>query len=80
MNLTTLVLSRKYTDGRISEEGLQGKSAYEIALDHGFKGSEEDWLESLKGGDVDMTEYWKTSQLVALTPDEIINIIEKKEY
>ncbi len=78
MNLTTLVLSKKYTDSRISEEGLQGKSAYEVAVDNGFKGTEEDWLESLKGGDVDMTEYWKTSQLVALTPDEIIDIIEKR--
>ena len=26
-----------------------GKSAYEIAVDHGFKGSESEWLESLKG-------------------------------
>lgn len=26
-----------------------GKSAYEIAVDHGFEGSEEEWLESLKG-------------------------------
>ena len=26
-----------------------GKSAYEIAQDHGFTGSEAEWLESLKG-------------------------------
>lgn len=26
-----------------------GKSAYEIAVDHGFEGSEEEWLASLKG-------------------------------
>ena len=26
-----------------------GKSAYEIAKDHGFTGSEAEWLESLKG-------------------------------
>ena len=31
------------------ESGADGKSAYEIALDHGFEGSEEEWLESLKG-------------------------------
>ena len=31
------------------ESNLVGKSAYEIALDHGFEGSEEDWLESLVG-------------------------------
>ena len=33
---------------RVSENG---KSAYEIAVEHGFQGSEEDWLLSLKGGD-----------------------------
>ena len=26
-----------------------GKSAYEIAVEHGFEGSEEEWLKSLKG-------------------------------
>src|SRR5690625_2342276 len=30
-------------------EGEPGKSAYEIAVEHGFVGSEEEWLESLKG-------------------------------
>ena len=29
--------------------GGSGKSAYEIALEHGFDGSEAEWLESLKG-------------------------------
>lgn len=28
---------------------LYGKSAYEIAVNHGFEGTEEEWLESLKG-------------------------------
>lgn len=28
---------------------LQGKSAYEIAVEHGFDGTEEEWLASLKG-------------------------------
>ena len=31
--------------------GTAGKSAYEIAVDNGFKGTEEEWLESLKGED-----------------------------
>lgn len=42
--------------------GTAGKSAYEIALDHGFEGSEEEWLESLNGTDgykpVKGTDYW----------------------
>nr|DAO28822.1 MAG TPA: hypothetical protein [Caudoviricetes sp.] len=29
---------------------VPGKSAYEIAREHGFTGSETEWLESLKGG------------------------------
>lgn len=33
--------------------GADGKSAYELALEHGFKGTEEEWLESLKGDDGD---------------------------
>jgi hypothetical protein len=33
------------------EDGTNGKSAYEIALDNGFEGTEAEWLESLKGED-----------------------------
>lgn len=29
--------------------GKDGASAYEIAVEHGFEGTEEEWLESLKG-------------------------------
>lgn len=29
--------------------GDNGKSAYEIAVDHGYKGTEQEWLDSLKG-------------------------------
>ena len=31
--------------------GANGLSAYEIALEHGFEGTEEEWLESLHGED-----------------------------
>lgn len=33
------------------QDGKDGKSAYEIAVEHGFSGTEEEWLESLKGQD-----------------------------
>lgn len=33
--------------------GKQGKSAYQIAKDNGFEGSEQEWLASLKGQDGD---------------------------
>lgn len=35
--------------------GKDGKSAYQIALDNGFVGTEEEWLESLKGTAYDDT-------------------------
>lgn len=33
------------------ESGADGKSAYEIAVEQGFKGNKNEWLESLKGED-----------------------------
>lgn len=35
--------------GQNGIDGINGKSAYEIAIDNGFVGSETEWLESLKG-------------------------------
>jgi hypothetical protein len=35
--------------GKQGEQGDDGKSAYEVAVDDGFAGTETDWLESLKG-------------------------------
>jgi hypothetical protein len=35
--------------GGNGEPGKDGKSAYEIAVENGFVGTEEEWLESLKG-------------------------------
>lgn len=43
----TIAEARKLIDDGI--EASQGKSAYEIALDNGFEGTEKEWLESLKG-------------------------------
>lgn len=36
---------------KISEKGKDGKSAFEIAVEHGFDGTETEWLESLRGTD-----------------------------
>lgn len=40
------------------------KSAYDIACDHGFQGSEEEWLASLKGekGDLNISDLYATAQ------------------
>ncbi len=40
---------KRYIDGK--QETLKGKSAYEVALDDGFVGTQSEWLESLKGID-----------------------------
>lgn len=37
--------------GDKGDTGADGKSAYEVAVDNGFVGTEEEWLESLKGKD-----------------------------
>ena len=48
-------VTKQYVDdvvGNIaSTPGPEGKSAYQIALEEGFEGSEEEWLASLKGED-----------------------------
>ena len=52
MDLMTLALLRKYVSDTIAEMeivGVNGKSAYEIAVEKGFLGSEEEWLDSLHG-------------------------------
>lgn len=36
--------------GTAGPQGPEGKSAYEVAVDNGFEGTEEEWLESLHGG------------------------------
>ena len=49
-----------------AEHGLDGKSAYEIAVEHGYVGTEEEWLASLHGKDgitPDMSEYPKTTEV-----------------
>ena len=47
-------LQEKYDNGELGGgggSGTAGKSAYEIAVDNGFVGTETEWLESLKGVD-----------------------------
>ena len=45
---STLGKWREYNNGG-GGSGTAGKSAYEIAVDNGFVGTETEWLESLKG-------------------------------
>lgn len=43
-------------DGVDGKDGADGKSAYQIAVDNGFEGTEEEWLASLQGDDYIITE------------------------
>ena len=51
MDLITLALAKQYTN-QVAGSGVKGdpgKSAYEIAVENGFQGTEQEWLASLVG-------------------------------
>lgn len=48
MNNIDLNVIKKYVDKKVSTN-LQGKSAYQIAIDNGFIGTQQEWLASLIG-------------------------------
>ena len=48
--------------GSTGESGADGKSAYQIALDNGFVGSQSEWLASLKGDKGDKGEKGDTGE------------------
>ena len=55
MDLVTLALAKKFVSSGAgsgtSAPGQDGKSAYEIAVENGFEGTEKEWLSSLQGED-----------------------------
>lgn len=63
-----------------AEKGLDGKSAYQIACEHGYVGTEEEWLASLKGKDgvsPDMSEYPKTTEVQTIVETVIQPVAEE---
>ena len=51
--MTDLIVNETIQVVEISSVGVQGargKSAYEVAVDNGFVGTEQEWLDSLQGG------------------------------
>ena len=52
--------------------GTAGKSAYEIAVDNGFVGTETEWLESLKGSDGDKGDNGTTPHIDETTKNWFI--------
>ena len=53
MDLVTYALLKKYIKASLSGagalQGKDGKSAYEIAVEKGYSGSEQEWINSLAG-------------------------------
>lgn len=53
MDLITYALAKKYIQASLANAGAlkgePGKSAYEIAVEHGFSGTEAEWIASLPG-------------------------------
>ena len=53
IDLVTLALAKNYTEAAVAGaggiKGEDGKSAYQIAIENGFIGTELEWLASLKG-------------------------------
>ena len=39
----------KFISDLSGAQGIQGLSAYQVAVQHGFEGTEDEWLISLKG-------------------------------
>jgi hypothetical protein len=48
-DLATVATTGDYNDLINTPSALDGKSAYELAVDNGFEGTEQEWLTSLKG-------------------------------
>lgn len=58
----TIDVDTTIIDGEITVDidgipGAPGKSAYQIAVEHGFEGTEEEWLESMKINKEVLSEY-----------------------
>lgn len=68
LDVVTLALARKNAKKQIQDamEGagvIAGKSAYEIAVENGYSGTEEQWLESLHGDKGDKGDPGETPDL-----------------
>ena len=72
-------LQEKYDNGELGGgggSGTAGKSAYEIAVDNGFVGTETEWLESLKGSDGDKGDNGTTPHIDETTKNWFIGDVD----
>ena len=73
MDIITLAAAKKYTkdslEGAGAIKGQDGKSAYQIWLDEGNIGSEQDFLNNLKGGPYELLKIESTETSKTLNPN-----------
>lgn len=75
-NPVTGIKGEKGDPGEPGQKGEKGDSAYDIAVENGFVGTESEWLESLKGADgnnghtpVKGTDYWTSDDKAEIVND-----------
>jgi hypothetical protein len=71
-------------NGKDGIDGKDGRSAYEVAVDNGFEGSEKEWLDSLKSTatDTDLSDYYTKAEVDAAIENVTVDIgnIDLSEY
>lgn len=67
------------TNGVSGRDGTNGKSAYQLALDAGFTGSMQQWLESLKGQRGDKGERGESGTAPSYNDTELRNRVTSLE-
>lgn len=79
MDNTAFAMSVGYTKASLKGAGAlkgeTGESAYEIAVQNGFVGTEKEWLESLKGGDAPSDIDWSTPSSEDDEPSDVSDIV-----
>jgi hypothetical protein len=77
-----LVPEIHHTPRIIAGGGIDGLSAYQIAVRHGFRGTEGEWLESLKGGYVEPqpgTIVYEDDSIKTITVGDSVTTIHRDE-
>lgn len=80
MKITGSIQNKESISGAVLKEGnisaalsnplTQGYSAYQIAVINGFEGTEQEWLESLKGySPVRGIDYWTKEDIDSIKQD-----------
>lgn len=70
----TVKVTPTLLEGSDGVDGINGKSAYEVAVDNGFVGTQEQWLDSLIGNSA--YEEWVANGGVGTFQDFLDEIVE----